>query len=208
LIASDLNINDKFLPDGSVYHGKIKNNKFDDTQGFLNWFSLIECAALMSGFKTSLLKFLLNLDLLHSSCLNKSISRCCCCLLLPNFLVLFLNDVTAGVANHIGHGTSTFAEWAQENVYHKAIAHGLSQGAMSQISGGNFKEGFLGGAFSSYAGDSWLDASSNNVITDTMISSVIGGVSAELGGGKFVNGARSAATPTFGIVQDLVNFLS
>jgi hypothetical protein len=43
----------------------------------------------MSGFKTSLLKFLLNLDLLHSSCLNKSISRCC--LLLPNFLVLFLN---------------------------------------------------------------------------------------------------------------------
>jgi hypothetical protein len=46
---------------------------------------------------------------------------------------------------------------------------------MSQISGGNFKEGFLGGAFSSYAGDSWLDASSNNVITDTMISSVIGG---------------------------------
>jgi hypothetical protein len=55
-------------------------------------------------------------------------------------------------------------------------------------------EGFLGGAFSSYAGDSWLDASSSNyVITDTMISSVIGGVSAELGGGKFVNGARSAA---------------
>jgi hypothetical protein len=45
-----------------------------------------------------------------------------------------LGSVTAGVANHIGHGTSTFAEWAQENVYHKAIAHGLSQGAMSQIS--------------------------------------------------------------------------
>jgi hypothetical protein len=44
----------------------------------------------MSGFKTSLLKFLLNLDLLHSSCLNKSISRCCCCLLLPNFLVLYV----------------------------------------------------------------------------------------------------------------------
>jgi hypothetical protein len=45
-----------------------------------------------------------------------------------------LGSVTAGVANHIGHGTSTFAEWAQEKVYHKAIAHGLSQGAMSQIS--------------------------------------------------------------------------
>jgi hypothetical protein len=104
-----------------------------------------------------------------------------------------LGSVTAGVANHIGYGKSAFAKWAQKDIYNKAIAHGLSQGAISQISGGNFKEGFLGGAFSSYAGDSWLDASSNNVITDTMISSVIGGVSAELGGGKFVNGARSAA---------------
>jgi hypothetical protein len=84
-------------------------------------------------------------------------------------------SVTAGVANHIGHGKSAFAKWAQKDIYNKAIAHGLSQGAISQISGGNFKEGFLGGAFSSYAGDSWLDASSsNNVITDTMISSVIG----------------------------------
>jgi hypothetical protein len=105
-----------------------------------------------------------------------------------------LGSVTAGVANHIGYGKSAFAKWAQKDIYNKAIAHGLSQGAISQISGGNFKEGFLGGAFSSYAGDSWLDASSsNNVITDTMISSVIGGVSAELGGGKFANGARSAA---------------
>ncbi|VVM22720.1 Rhs family protein-like precursor [uncultured Gammaproteobacteria bacterium] len=100
-----------------------------------------------------------------------------------------LGSVTAGVANHIGYGKSAFAKWAQKDIYNKAIAHGLSQGAISQISGGNFKEGFLGGAFSSYAGDSWLDASSsNNVITDTMISSVIGGVSAELGGGKFANG--------------------
>ncbi|VVM18133.1 hypothetical protein BSPWISOXPB_4641, partial [uncultured Gammaproteobacteria bacterium] len=30
-------------------------------------------------------------------------------------------------------------------------------------------------------------------VSNTMISSVIGGVSAELGGGKFANGARSAA---------------
>jgi hypothetical protein len=52
LIASDLNINDKFLPDGSVYHGKIKNNKFDDTQGFLNW---TNGAAYVGGFKNGLM---------------------------------------------------------------------------------------------------------------------------------------------------------
>ncbi|MBA5248481.1 MAG: RHS repeat-associated core domain-containing protein [Gammaproteobacteria bacterium] len=104
-----------------------------------------------------------------------------------------LGGVTAGIANHVGHGNSTFANRAQDNVYNKAIAHGLSQGTISQISGGTFKEGFLSGAFSSYTGDAWLDTSSNNVFTDTMISSMSGGIVAELGGGKFANGARSAA---------------
>jgi hypothetical protein len=104
-----------------------------------------------------------------------------------------LGGVTASVANHIGYGKSSFAKWAQKDIYNKAIAHGLSQGAISQVSGGNFKEGFLGGAFSSYTGDAWLDTSSGGVFIDTMISSVSGGIAAELGGGKFANGARSAA---------------
>ncbi len=104
-----------------------------------------------------------------------------------------LGGVTASVANHIGYGKSSFAKWAQKDIYNKAIAHGLSQGAISQVSGGNFKEGFLGGAFSSYTGDAWLDTSSGGVFIDTMISSVSGGIAAELGGGKFANGAMTAA---------------
>jgi hypothetical protein len=104
-----------------------------------------------------------------------------------------LGGVTASVANHIGHGESAFAKWAQKDVYNKAIAHGLSQGTISQISDGNFKEGFLSGAFSSYTRDTWLDTSSGDVFTNTMISSVSGGIAAELGGGKFANGAMTAA---------------
>ena len=40
------------LPDGSIYYGKIKNNKFNDTQGFLNW---INGAAYVGGFKDGLM---------------------------------------------------------------------------------------------------------------------------------------------------------
>lgn len=47
----DSNINVK-LPDGSIYYGKIKNNKFNDTQGFLNW---ANGAAYVGGFKDGLM---------------------------------------------------------------------------------------------------------------------------------------------------------
>jgi hypothetical protein len=50
-MASDLNIN-VGLPDRSVYYGKIKNNKFNDTQGFLNW---TNGAAYVGGFKNGLM---------------------------------------------------------------------------------------------------------------------------------------------------------
>jgi len=50
-MASDLNINVE-LPDGSTYYGKIKNNKFNDTQGSLNW---TNGAAYIGGFKNGLM---------------------------------------------------------------------------------------------------------------------------------------------------------
>ncbi|MBA5248943.1 MAG: hypothetical protein FE834_05340 [Gammaproteobacteria bacterium] len=40
------------LPDGSIYHGKVKNNKFNDVQGFLNW---TNGAAYVGGFKDGLM---------------------------------------------------------------------------------------------------------------------------------------------------------
>ncbi|WP_201341333.1 hypothetical protein [Abyssogena phaseoliformis symbiont] len=55
---------------------------------------------------------------------------------------------------------------------------------------GNFKDGFTGGFSGSLVGD--YTPKTNNRITDTIITATAGGVAAELGGGKFTNGARSA----------------
>ncbi|CAC9483588.1 hypothetical protein BPUTSESOX_624, partial [uncultured Gammaproteobacteria bacterium] len=86
--------------------------------------------------------------------------------------------------------------------FRKLIAHGLTGGVRSRLSGGSFKSGFLGSAVS--YGASWSGAYkaagvSNQANTWTqrvqnvVASYVVGGVAAELGGGKFANGGMSAA---------------
>ncbi|OJA03544.1 hypothetical protein, partial [Bathymodiolus thermophilus thioautotrophic gill symbiont] len=76
----------------------------------------------------------------------------------------------------------------------KAIAHGLAQGAISQISGGSFQDGFTSGFIGSIAGSSmgkggdWSDIAGR-----TAIAATAGGAVAVLGGGKFSNGVRSVA---------------
>ncbi|CAC9614239.1 hypothetical protein [uncultured Gammaproteobacteria bacterium] len=47
--SSDGGIN---LPDGSIYHGKVENNLFNDTAGFLNW---TNGTAYVGGFKDGLM---------------------------------------------------------------------------------------------------------------------------------------------------------
>ncbi|MBA5248944.1 MAG: hypothetical protein FE834_05345 [Gammaproteobacteria bacterium] len=96
---------------------------------------------------------------------------------------------SAGLAQYIGHGIGVRG---MESGITKNIAHGFAQGATSRIMGGNFKDGFTGGFVGSYTGDNWLK-DNTDIIASTVISSISGGVVAELGGGKFMNGARSAA---------------
>jgi RHS repeat-associated protein len=67
----------------------------------------------------------------------------------------------------------------------KAVVHGISQGALSEAQGGDFKSGFLGGATSSFG----LDMAGGNIVS----AAIVGGTAAELSGGKFANGAFSAA---------------
>jgi hypothetical protein len=71
----------------------------------------------------------------------------------------------------------------------KAFVHGLTQGIFSQAMGGDFRGGFVGGFFGSLTGPGVPD----NVVTGTLVSAMIGGTISELTGGKFRNGARSAA---------------
>ena len=101
------------------------------------------------------------------------------------------------ISSHIGgHGSKSFVtEFANKGVMEKAIAHGLSQGALSQIAGGDFKSGFIGGSISSLSGSYMKGArgKSLGISGRTAVAVTAGGITAELGGGKFANGAMSAA---------------
>lgn len=96
----------------------------------------------------------------------------------------------AGVgANFTGTG---FAEGLK-----RAIAHGVTQGALSKAGGGRFGDGALGGfvgsAFGDIAGTGNGGKPTGNIVMDTIIAAIVGGTAAAAGGGKFANGAQSAA---------------
>ena len=74
----------------------------------------------------------------------------------------------------------------------RALAHGVSQGAISELTGGDFGSGFYGGAFGSFAGHA-ADAAGLDGFSGFAVATLVGGTSAEIGGGKFANGAISAA---------------
>ncbi|WP_180334695.1 hypothetical protein, partial [Bathymodiolus thermophilus thioautotrophic gill symbiont] len=66
--------------------------------------------------------------------------------------------------------------------------------AISQISGGSFQDGFTGGFIGSVAGSSMGEGGDwSDIAGRTAIVATAGGAVAVLGGGKFSNGARSAA---------------
>ena len=69
----------------------------------------------------------------------------------------------------------------------RRLAHGVSQGALSDAQGQSFRSGFAGG----FAGGASPNV--DNVAADVVLTSLAGGAVAELGGGEFKDGARSAA---------------
>nr|VFK68666.1 MAG: hypothetical protein BECKUNK1418G_GA0071005_12573 [Candidatus Kentron sp. UNK]VFK73687.1 MAG: hypothetical protein BECKUNK1418H_GA0071006_12523 [Candidatus Kentron sp. UNK] len=92
----------------------------------------------------------------------------------------------------IGHGFG--ASWGSIG---QTFAHGIAQGGLSELAGGDFRSGFLGGMIGHTAG-SWSrgafkGTSANAVIGRTMAAAIAGGASAKLGGGKFANGAMTGA---------------
>lgn len=72
----------------------------------------------------------------------------------------------------------------------KAVAHGVIGGGFDRIRGGTFKSGFLAAGFSSLTGDLYQTRSR---VLGTAYSAVVGGTASVLGGGKFANGAVTAA---------------
>jgi RHS repeat-associated protein len=94
-----------------------------------------------------------------------------------------LSYLSARVSSYIGdHGGNP-------------IAHGVSQGVISEMGGGSFRSGFWGGFVSAsiqinprLGGDGFA-----GYATRTLVAAGLGGTAARLGGGKFANGAVSAA---------------
>jgi hypothetical protein len=70
----------------------------------------------------------------------------------------------------------------------KAATHAVAQGAVAQARDGGFRGGFWGAFVSSI-----LAPTGSNIAVSTFKASLAGGIGAKLGGGKFANGAMSAA---------------
>ncbi len=96
-----------------------------------------------------------------------------------------------GVGELLGHETPVFLSFQH---IAKTVAHGAVGGAISELRGGEFKSGFLAGAFTQFVAPalSYVDQYSHPGV-GVAAAAVAGGVGEELGGGKFTNGAITGA---------------
>jgi RHS repeat-associated protein len=81
----------------------------------------------------------------------------------------------------------------------KAGLHGVAQGALAEARGGEFGPAFLAASFAHAAGSGLADIDAlkgdgfEKVVARTAAASVVGGTASVIGGGKFQNGAATAA---------------
>ena len=106
---------------------------------------------------------------------------------------------TAGVADAWGnanHGLANKWGLGQDSIG-RALGHGVSGGLASEMQGGEFMHGFGSAAFTHYAS---AHANVDNIqgfngdkIVRVSVDAAIGGTASVIGGGKFANGAITAA---------------
>lgn len=101
--------------------------------------------------------------------------------------------LSAGAANIIGHGGTLGGSLFQSS-WGTALAHGISQGVISQLRGGSFKSGFVGAIVGGLSPAGVMTQSGiGNTLSRTVIASVFGGLASQATGGSFADGAMSAA---------------
>ncbi|WP_072682471.1 FG-GAP-like repeat-containing protein [Arcobacter sp. LA11] len=102
--------------------------------------------------------------------------------------------IAGAIGDYFGH-SSSLLNGGGVNAVKKAIAHGISRAGINKLQGGKWNAGFWSGftasAFS--PGTTLGGEDSGGFILRTTIAGVIGGTASELSGGKFANGAVSAA---------------
>lgn len=105
--------------------------------------------------------------------------------------------ITGGLSAGLAFGVGELAEkasssWGTVAEYGtKVIGHGVSQGAVSYVSGGQFAHGFLSGAFTAAA--SPIIDEIPNYSGRVATAAIVGGTASSLGGGSFSNGAMTGA---------------
>lgn len=101
--------------------------------------------------------------------------------------------ISAGLAYGVGHGLFGDEIGSFANEAGRALAHGILQGGVEEAFGGSFQSGFIGGVIGSAVGSGLKGSGIHNRFVSMIVAAVAGGTAAELGGGKFANGALSAA---------------
>ncbi|UJS23592.1 RHS repeat domain-containing protein [Thiothrix winogradskyi] len=108
----------------------------------------------------------------------------------------FWGGIGAGVAGFVGHGGAFGYAWGDASPFGnmRLLAHGASQGLITQLRGGNFRSGMVGAVAGglSPAGD-MLAHGGGNIVSRSVIAAVFGGLAAQASGGSFADGALSAA---------------
>lgn len=107
--------------------------------------------------------------------------------------------ITGGIAGKIGDVFGDVSKGTFGNEFGRALAHGTVGGVAEEVQGGSFRHGFYAGFAGSAAGSvvgqtALQDMEGNTgVATRTAIVATAGGTASALGGGKFANGAVTAA---------------
>jgi RHS repeat-associated protein len=115
-----------------------------------------------------------------------------------------IGGVQGAASAYIGHGALFSAEKlggsAVASAIAQTVAHGILGGAVNEAMGGKFQDGFLSAAAAKGATflpgvSDYLRATEGhgNILTSTALAATIGGTACALGGGKFANGAKTAA---------------
>jgi RHS repeat-associated protein len=109
---------------------------------------------------------------------------------------------SALLASAIGN---VFADGAMDKAFGGTVGaeiarntlHGISQGTITAASGGDFKSGFIGAFVGHAVGAGVMSKISGSgpgsILARTMVAATAGGLASKWGGGKFANGAVSAA---------------
>ncbi len=101
--------------------------------------------------------------------------------------------ISGAAAGYIGHGGNSGGRLFDSDGM-TALAHGASQGAISEMRGGDFKSGFVGAFVASLSpAAKWVKTNAVPMPIRTMTAAALGGLASAATGGSFADGAYHAA---------------